>query len=83
MEVYLIQLYGRWHSSAVARYVQDAPLTRVAAHSSSKAPPLEIKDLVRMVAELIQKHKSIPDAVDELLPAKDKSNNKALVADVL
>ena len=44
-ELYLIQLYGRWGSLAVARYVQDAPLAR--ASSASKG--VSIEDVMEML----------------------------------
>jgi hypothetical protein len=44
-ELYLIQLYGRWGSMAVARYVQDAPLARASAASRG----VSIEDVLEML----------------------------------
>ena len=46
LDLYLIQLYGRWSSSAITRYVQDAPL---AALHLGKKPGLDIEQIVATV----------------------------------
>ena len=46
LDLYLIQLYGRWSSSAITRYVQDAPL---AAMDFGKKPGLDIENIVATV----------------------------------
>ena len=43
IELYMIQLMGRWGSKAVERYVQQAPLARQASVASSIHMPTQIK----------------------------------------
>ena len=44
-ELYLIQLYGRWGSLAVARYVHNTPLAR----ASSASEEVSIEDVLEML----------------------------------
>ena len=83
MEVYLIQLYGRWSSAAVARYVQNAPLTRTAAPPQQTKNSMNIDDIVKLVLEAVNsKQKTFAQAVDQLKKPENEDNLKALATEV-
>ena len=82
MEVYLIQLYGRWASRTVARYVQDAPLTRPLPPPAVPQAALTLDVIAKMVAELLGEKKPLLDALAQVAPSNDKETVLALQAEV-
>ena len=83
LEVYLIQLYGRWSSSAVARYVQNSPLTRTTSHAAQKPTSMNIDDIVKLVVEAMKtKQKSVDEAVDQLEKPENVENLRALKTEI-
>ena len=70
LELYAIQLYGRWSSNAILRYVQEAPLAR-----SSATKPKQHIDLESIVNAVLEKLKSADDStavglcLDEIVDA--------------
>jgi len=66
LDVYVIQLYGRWASKTVARYVQDAPLSRPLPTQIAQKPAITLEVVVKMVTNLLEKKMALADAVNEV-----------------
>ena len=78
IDLYLIQLVGRWGSAAVARYVQDAPLVRqhlvARMATSSRALPADPQlsaDLPLLILDSPAVSQPQPDTIDPIEPADD------------
>ena len=78
MDVYLIQLYGRWASRTVARYVQDAPLARPLPLQAGNQAMVTLDMIAKMVAELIGEKKPLKDALAQVVPCVDEETVLAL-----
>ena len=82
LDVYVIQLYGRWASKTVARYVQDAPLSRPLPPQAALKPAITLEVIVNMVTELIGKKYALADAVD-VVSKENKEMSGALNNEIL
>ena len=84
VDVYVIQLYGRWASRTVARYVQEAPLTRPLPAAGLQQSAVTLDVIVKMVADLMQKEdgakKNVAQAVLEVTQAKNSENKDQQLA---
>ena len=86
VDVYVIQLYGRWASRAVARYVQEAPLTRPLPAAGLQQSAVTLDVIVKMVADLMLKDdgakKDVAQAVLEVTNCKHEDQQLALCSEV-
>jgi hypothetical protein len=82
MDVYVIQLYGRWASKTVARYVQDAPLSRPLPNQEAQKPAITLDIIVKMVTDLMDKKYVLADAV-AAVSKENEELNSALNNEVL
>ena len=81
MDVYVIQLYVRRASKTVARYVQDAPLTRplpAAAHQ-----PFTLEIIVKMVTDLMDRKFKLADAIKTVTQNSPDTQAEALQSEML
>jgi hypothetical protein len=81
MDVYVIQLYGRWASKTVARYVQEAPLMRplpVQAHQ-----PFTLEVIVKMVTDLVERKYALADAIKVVTEKSPNTQDEALQSEIL
>ena len=60
-DLFVIQLFGRWGSLAVAKYVQEAPLS----HATERAPSTSLAAVLKMVQEATQAARQPPDPIAE------------------
>ena len=81
MDVYVIQLYGRWASKTVARYVQDAPLMRPLPAQAHQPFTLEV--IVKMVTDLVERKYALADAIKVVTEKSSNTQDEALQSEML